>query len=159
MGAGQFQNYNPAGREQPWRETHNTLIQVASETGLFGLLAFGFLLVRAGVSVESTRRLLTRRKRRRRNDALELALNEDDRRLLYALTVAMTAGFAGWFTCAMFASVAYNWTFYYVLALIAAARELTRDRLAAADAMARQGARHASVPAPELHRRLAPGAG
>lgn len=37
-----------------------------------------------------------------------------------------------WFTCAMFASVAYNWTFYYLLALIVAARELTRDRLAVA---------------------------
>ena len=28
----------------------------------------------------------------------------------------------------MFASVAYNWTFYYLLALIVAAREMTRDR-------------------------------
>jgi hypothetical protein len=34
----------------------------------------------------------------------------------------------------MFASVAYSWTFYYLLALTVAARELTRDRLALVNA-------------------------
>jgi hypothetical protein len=47
----------------------------------------------------------------------------------------MTAGLVGWFVCSMFASVAYNWTFYYLLALIVAARELTRDRIAAGKAI------------------------
>jgi hypothetical protein len=41
----------------------------------------------------------------------------------------MAAGLAGWFVCAMFASVASNWTFYYVLALAVAGRELLLDRL------------------------------
>ena len=38
---------------------------------------------------------------------------------------------AGWFVCALFASVAYNWTFYYLLALAVAPREILIDRLAA----------------------------
>jgi hypothetical protein len=38
----------------------------------------------------------------------------------------MTAGLAGWFVCSMFASIAYNWTFYYLFALIVAARNLTQ---------------------------------
>jgi hypothetical protein len=56
-------------------------------------------------------------------------LPDAERRQLMSHSVAMTAALAGWFTCAMFASVAYSWTFYYVLALIVAGRELTRDRL------------------------------
>ena len=36
----------------------------------------------------------------------------------------MTAALAGWFFCALFASVAYNWTFYYLLALAIAPREI-----------------------------------
>jgi hypothetical protein len=42
--------------------------------------------------------------------------------------LGLSAGLIGWFVCAMFASVAYNWTFYYLLALVVAARELARDR-------------------------------
>jgi O-antigen ligase len=42
LGAGQFKNYNPPGRREPWRETHNALIQVAAETGIAGLLVFAF---------------------------------------------------------------------------------------------------------------------
>jgi hypothetical protein len=41
----------------------------------------------------------------------------------------MTAALAGWFFCALFASVAYNWTFYYLLALAVAPREFLVDRL------------------------------
>ena len=43
VGAGDFQNYNPPWRQERWRETHNALIQVASETGIVGLVAFSFL--------------------------------------------------------------------------------------------------------------------
>ena len=41
-------------------------------------------------------------------------------------------GLIGWFVCAFFASVAYNWTFYYLLALIVATRDVVRGRLALA---------------------------
>jgi hypothetical protein len=51
---------------------------------------------------------------------------------------AMSASIVGWFVCALFASVAYHWTFYYLLALSTAPRELLNDRLDA-----RQGSRRA----------------
>ena len=47
----------------------------------------------------------------------------------------MTAGLVGWFVCALFASVAYSWTFYYLLALIVATRDLVAVRLASARAL------------------------
>jgi hypothetical protein len=40
----------------------------------------------------------------------------------------MIAGLVGWFVCAFFASVAFNWTFYYVLALAVAGREIVLSR-------------------------------
>ena len=40
IGAGQFVNYNPDGRQEAWRETHNTFLQVAAELGLVGLFVF-----------------------------------------------------------------------------------------------------------------------
>lgn len=132
VGAGQFKNYNPSGRRERWRETHNALIQVAAETGIFGLAAFVFLIVRGATAAARTRRLLSRPRKRGAPDLLRLTMSDRDRKTLYAYAAAMTAGLVGWFTCALFASVAYNWTFYYLLALIVATRELARVRLAAA---------------------------
>jgi O-antigen ligase len=138
VGAGQFKNYNPPQRKERWRETHNVLIQVASETGILGLIVFSFLIIRAGIAAMFTRRMLVR-SRKRLGDPLRLVMSEPERGSLYAHTVATTAGLIGWFVCAMFASVAYLWTFYYLLALIVAARELTRDRMAAGRALEAQG--------------------
>jgi O-antigen ligase len=137
VGAGQFQNYNPPGRRERWRETHNALLQVAAETGVFGLAAFVFLIVRGGTAAARTRKLLARPKRKGATDPLRLVMTDDDRRVLYAYTAAMTAGLIGWFVCALFASVAYSWTLYYLLALIVASRELARVRLNAARALDR----------------------
>lgn len=134
VGAGQFQNYNPPGRKEAWKETHNAPIQVAAETGTFGLAAFLFLVVCAGRGARTTRRLLEPPKRGA-PDLLKAILPDGDRRALSSMSVAMTAGFLGWFVCSLFASVAYNWTFYYLLALIAASREMTLARLRAARAL------------------------
>jgi len=129
VGAGQFKNYNPPERKERWRETHNALIQVAAETGICGLAAFLFLIVRGGTAAASTRRLLARPRKASADDPLRLVLKDADRQTLFAYTAAMTAGLVGWFTCALFASVAYSWTFYYLLALIIAVRELAKARL------------------------------
>ena len=43
----------------------------------------------------------------------------------------MAASLAGWLVSAFFLSVAYNWTFYYLLALAAAPREILKDRMLA----------------------------
>jgi len=147
VGAGQFRNYNPPTRKEPWRETHNALIQVASETGVLGLAAFVFLMVRAAFAASRARRLLSRPIKRGDPDPLADVLTSRDRTTLYNNTVALTAGLIGWFVCSLFASVAYNWTFYYVLALIVATRELTRDRLLAANALREMPRKKMTVPA------------
>jgi O-antigen ligase len=154
VGAGQFPNYDPHGRKEKWRETHNAVIQAAAETGLFGLVAFTFLIVRAAMGGRSTRRMLT--PPRRGADPLEATLSSDDRRMLYAHAVALTAGLAGWFACAMFASVAYSWTFYYLLALTVAARELTRDRLTVAIAPLKKHRSGRSAASPPVFSTLEP---
>jgi O-antigen ligase len=126
VGAGQFKNYNPSDREAKFLETHNVLIQVAAETGVVGLLAFAFLIWRAIKAAWDTQRV-TRDKNwmswmRKLNRA-------DAARALAEHAVGLEAGLVGWFVCAMFASVAYNWTFYYVLALLVAARELATHQV------------------------------
>jgi O-antigen ligase len=145
VGAGQFQNYNPPWRKQQWNETHNVLVQVGAETGILGLVAFTFLIVAAARAASNTRRLLARQRRARPRDSTGTASADPDRDWLYGYAVGMTAGLAGWFVCSMFASIAYNWTFYYLFALIVAARNLTRDRIAATRQPAARTARLAAV--------------
>src|SRR5262245_48719923 len=156
VGAGQFKNYNPTGRRERWRETHNVLIQVAAETGIFGLLAFSFLIVRAFTGAAATRQML-QRAARGAPLPIDAVLSPDDREALRIHTIGMTAALVGWFVCAMFASVAYGWTFYYLLALVASARELTRHRLAAARVIAQSTASSVATPSPRWRRRVASG--
>jgi O-antigen ligase len=146
VGAGQFKNYNPKGRQERWRETHNTLLQVASETGVFGLIAFTFLIGCAASGAVRTRRMLDRARHAQHQAAVDALLSPDDREMLYAQMVALSASLVGWFVCALFASVAYSWTFYYLLALIVAGRELSRHRLAAADMLVEKARGTEAVP-------------
>ena len=146
VGAGQFKNYNPPGRRERWHETHNAVIQVAAETGIFGLFAFVFLVGRGAMAAASTRALLEKPRRRAASDPLRLVMKDSDRQSLYAYTAAMTAGLIGWFVCSLFASVAFSWTFYYLLALIVAARELARTRLTAARLIEKGRVESRSVP-------------
>ena len=157
IGAGQFKNYNPPERKERWRETHNALIQVAAETGLFGLVIFSFLIVRGGLAAAKTRRLLTKPSKREAPDPLRATLQDEDRRSLYAYTAAMTAGLLGWFTCSLFASVAYSWTFYYLLAMIVATRELVRVRISAAHTLEVAGVENTSVPSTRFSAKRQPG--
>lgn len=130
VGAGQFVNYNPDEREQAWKETHNVLLQVASELGIFGLLAFGYLLVRGAKAPREALTLL--RRARAPNAGAAIAVSADERRFIEVHSIAMLAALAGWFVCALFASVAYHWTLYYLLGLAVAPRELLAERLAVA---------------------------
>src|SRR5436305_4113940 len=72
-----------------------------------------------------TRRMLTRAGRTRRGSSLP-ALPPDLANWMDAHSAAMAASLAGWLVCAFFASVAYNWTFYYLLALAATPRDILR---------------------------------
>jgi hypothetical protein len=79
--------------------------------------------------------MLVRPRRRSAADPLQRTMSDSDRRWLHAYAAAMTAGLVGWLVCSMFASVAYSWTFYYLLALIVATRDIVAARLAAARAV------------------------
>jgi O-antigen ligase len=134
VGAGQFKNYDPEGREQPWRESHNIVLQVAAELGVVGLFTLLFLIARAGMAGRQTLRLLRRAGglpvRGSRGRIAASVVTPDEAEWFQGHSAAMTAALAGWFFCALFASVAYNWTFYYLLALATAPREILTDRLA-----------------------------
>lgn len=136
VGAGQFKNYNPPDRLEPWRETHNVVLQILVELGLFGALAFGYLLVRAGMGIVWTLRRFPPLRRRGRMTNLssvatvvDHAFDDQEREWMRMHASAVSAGFAGWFVCAQFSSIGYYWTFYYLFALIIAAREITKQRL------------------------------
>ena len=160
VGAGQFKAYKPETRIQRWQETHNIWLQVASELGIFGLAVFGFLAARAFGAVWQTRRLLARVRAaaRKRTGASSRAMpaapeiSSDDAALLEAHSAAMAASLVGFFVCAVFSSVAYTWTFYYLLVLAAAPRDILRARIPSA------ARRPAAAPAPvlELEPRGAP---
>jgi O-antigen ligase len=138
VGAGQFKNYAPETRVQAWRETHNVLLQVGAELGVAGLAVFVFLLARAALLKRQTARLLRRARERG-------AIAPAEARAIDLHAAAMAAALAGWFVCALFASVAYHWTFYYLLALAAAPRDLLADRLPA-----RASRAAAASPAPRV---------
>jgi putative inorganic carbon (hco3(-)) transporter len=138
VGAGNFVAYDPQGRTESWKEAHNVLLQVASELGILGIGVFLFLIYRAMFAGRQTSRLLLRaigvvRKRRWGATAPESppqVVTVSEAAYLDAHSAAITAAVAGWFFSALFASVAYNWTFYYLLALAVAPREILLDRLA-----------------------------
>jgi hypothetical protein len=51
--------------------------------------------------------------------------------VLYSQATAIFAGMVGWFVCSLFASVALNWTIYYLLGMSVTARDVVRVRAAA----------------------------
>jgi putative inorganic carbon (hco3(-)) transporter len=133
IGAGQFKNYGPPGEAKEWRVTHNTILQVAAEIGIFGLIAFGFLVWRGFSAAWQTSRAtawIQRKRMRRRTPAVEPedGLDDNERRFLQTHGAAMVAAMTGWFVCALFASVAFNWTFYYLLGLAVTGRDVVRAR-------------------------------
>jgi O-antigen ligase len=137
VGAGQFKDWNPQGREEAWHEAHNVWLQVAAELGVFGVGAFLFLAFRAFYAVFQTRRLLSRRRGVGRRQPVSPAPGRDeDDQFLDAHSAAMAASMAGWFVCAFFGSIAYNWTFYYLLAFAAAPRDILRGSALAARTVA-----------------------
>jgi O-antigen ligase len=143
VGAGQFQNYDAPGVTiEKWRVTHNVWLQVGAELGIFGLWAFGFLVWRAYRSSLDTMRALRGPRRRRGAPKAEAAspFTDEDRALLDLNAKGMLAAIVGWTICSFFASVAFNWTFYYVLALAVSGREIAASRVREAQAQEDGGA-------------------
>lgn len=129
VGAGQFKNWNPEGRVEPWRESHDVLLQVGAELGIPGLAVFLFLVARSGLAVSRTRRML-----RNARSAAPPRAGAGDEVFFDGHSAALSAALVGWCVCALFASVAYNWTFYYLLALAVAPRDVLIAQHAAAAA-------------------------
>ncbi|HEX6464938.1 MAG TPA: O-antigen ligase family protein [Vicinamibacterales bacterium] len=140
VGAGEFQNWNPQKRVEAWRESHNVWLQVASELGIFGFVVFALLVWLAFAAVFQTRRLL---RWLRKMPNAPPGLSPAAVTALDAHSAAMAASLVGWFVCSFFASVAYNWTFYYLLVLAAAPRDILRPsvRLTRRRAWSAAGAR------------------
>jgi putative inorganic carbon (HCO3(-)) transporter len=147
VGAGQFQNYWRPGLPTKWHEVHNVFLQVATELGVFGLLTFSFLVWRGFSAARWTRKYAGGRRSHKGRDGRaheeEDGLNEIERVFLQTHGAAMVAAMVGWFVCALFASVAFNWTFYYLLGLSVAARDVVRARAAAYADARRRGATRA----------------
>jgi O-antigen ligase len=151
VGAGQFQNYQAPGAVlERWRVTHNVWLQVACELGIFGLLVFGYLVVRGYSACLATLRMLRGPRRKRGGKSppeTPSPWTAEERALLDANAKGALAAMVGWTVCSFFASVAFNWTLYYVLALAVAGREVTASRQA-------QAAAEASEPTPEASARM-----
>lgn len=132
VGVNQFKNYNPPDRKVMWQETHNVVLQVLAELGIFGGAVFIFLMMRPIWSLTRTRRRLPSERPPRRQTpssrVAALAFTPLEGEWMRTHVAACIAGFAGWFTCAQFASIGYYWTFYYLLALIVAAHGITVAR-------------------------------
>jgi O-antigen ligase len=125
LGAGQFHNYNPSGREETWREAHNAWLQVASELGTGGFLIFVVIVgsgFAAGVQTVKALRRARLRYGRRSREPSELRAR---RAPLELYSAAVLASLTGWVVAAMFASVAYYWTLYLVLGLAITLRDIT----------------------------------
>ena len=132
VGAGQFQNYDmPGVTIEKWRATHNVWLQVGAELGVFGIGIFAYLVFRAYAACFAVNRLL-RGPRRKRTVRATLALTDAEQTMVSVNAKGMLAAMVGWTVCSFFAPVAFNWTFYYVLALAVAGREFTWSRRTAA---------------------------
>ncbi len=130
MGAGQFQTYNPSGREEPWREAHNAWLQVASELGTGGLLIFAVIVGSGFVAGVKANRALRRARRTRDRRSKESAGWIARREPLELYSAALVASLTGWLIAAMFASVAYYWTLYLVLGLAITLRDIALREVA-----------------------------
>ena len=124
LGAGQFMNYNPINRkEEAWRETHNAVLQVASELGGGGLIIFVALVSSGFIGALKTGAALRRARPPRRARSPDTSRVRREPLELYA--AALIASLTGWLVAAMFASVAYYWTLYLVLGLATALRNVS----------------------------------
>ena len=140
VGAGQFKNYNPTDGEEAWRETPQRPAAGRRRARHLRPDRFVFLIVRglrwprsrrggccgelrmAAAAISATARV-----------PAPAVITPERSRALDAHAAAMSAALAGWFVCALFASVAYNWTFYYLLALATVPREICSHGLATPD--------------------------
>ena len=131
----------PASVEK-WRVTHNVWLQVAAELGIVrpaDVRVPGHARLQRQLRGDAPAAAAARKRAgpaavRANGGTAISALTDEERRTLDLNAKGMLAAMVGWTVCSLFASVAFNWTFYYVLALAVAGREMLAARRAAAKA-------------------------
>ncbi|MCC7491656.1 MAG: O-antigen ligase family protein [Fimbriimonadaceae bacterium] len=106
--------YGPPWMDQRYMTAHNSVVQVAGELGLPGLLFFLLLL----------RRLYQAHCRVRQGLRAGLPVT----RLQQGLSLALGRSLAGWLACAMFLSQAYQVWLYLLVGLTVAVEQLLRQQ-------------------------------
>ena len=90
-------------------QTHNAFTQVSSELGILGLVAYLYFIISPF----------------RKLSAIERTQLQDDKLdWYYYLSVGLQASIIGYLVSSFFASVAYNWFIYYLIAYAVAFRRL-----------------------------------
>lgn len=100
--------HNQSGQ---WKAAHNSFIQIASETGILGLIAFigCFLsLFRLGIKAEN---------------------GKESYQHIRMSVMGIKASALGFLVCATFLSQAYSWYFFYLMALAVLTRNILKQSL------------------------------
>ena len=90
-------------------QTHNAFTQVSSELGLLGLAAYLVFIISPFRKLRAIERTLFER---------------DERDWFYYLSIGLQASIVGYLVSSFFASVAYNWFIYYLIAYAVAFRRI-----------------------------------
>ena len=92
-------------------QTHNAFTQVSAELGILGLIAYLVFMVSPYRKLSAIERTL---------------FDSDDHSWFYYLAIGLQASIIGYMVSSFFASVAYNWFIYYLIAYAVAFRRIYR---------------------------------
>ena len=90
-------------------QTHNAFTQVSAELGILGLIAYLIFMISPFRKLRAIERTL---------------FDEDTHDWFYYLAIGLQASIAGYMVSSFFASVAYNWFIYYLIAYAVAFRRI-----------------------------------
>lgn len=90
-------------------QTHNAFTQVSSELGLLGLVAYIIFIISPYRKLGAIERTL---------------FDKDEHDWFYYLSIGLQASIIGYMVSSFFASVAYNWFIYYLIAYAVAFRRI-----------------------------------
>jgi O-antigen ligase len=114
VGMGNFHIYSI--REQV---AHNSYLEIASELGLAGLMAYLFLIASP---IRSLRRLESKTRNRQHGTLLKNQPAPEQE--TYFFSVALQASIAAYIVCSFFGSVQYLWHIYYLVAYSFALKQI-----------------------------------
>lgn len=107
------------------KAAHNSWLEISTELGVVGLLAYCLLIF---APLRSLRRI-------ERGTRREARADDDERRQLYYFSIALQAVLVSYIVCSTFGSIQYLWFLYYPVAYAVALRGLYRSWRERADAV------------------------